>query len=66
MAEIIGQSKSTVLRLAIRAGLPTLAQQAQRPEGYFASAYENYPAERAALEEASTKVDVGSEERDRE
>jgi hypothetical protein len=42
------------LRLAIRAGLPIIANrfQAPRPEGYFADAYKRMPEERIELEEA--------------
>jgi hypothetical protein len=55
---LIREKPATILRLAIRAGLPLIASrfQSPRPEGFFASAYEDYPAERAALESASTKI----------
>ena len=38
---LIGEKPATVLRLAIRAGLPVVANrfQAPRPEGYFKSCY---------------------------
>lgn len=55
-AHYLKEKPSTVLRLAIRAGLPTLGQLAPRPEGFFAAAYEAYPEERAALERASTRT----------
>lgn len=58
MAKDLKEKPATVLRLAIRAGLPTLGQQAPRPDGYFASAYEDYPEERAALERASTNTRI--------
>ena len=64
-AKITREKPATVLRLAIRAGLPivTNRHQSPRPEGYFADYYANIPKERTALEDASTKVNVGSEER---
>ena len=48
---------ATVLRMAIRAGLPMVRHrlQAPRPEGYFAGAYRNYPKERRELEAAFAK-----------
>ena len=55
-AETLNESQSTVLRRAICAGLPALGQSASRPEGYFASAYEDYPDERAAAEAGSTRM----------
>jgi hypothetical protein len=38
---LIGEKPATVLRLAIRAGLPVVANrfQSPRPEGYFHSCY---------------------------
>ena len=55
------EKPSTVLRMAIRAGLPIVANrhQAPRPEGYFAEAYRKYPKERLRLEEAFAKVKTG-------
>jgi hypothetical protein len=49
----IKEKPATVLRLAIRAGLPLVAGrfQAPRPEGYFADAYPQ-PNERRELEAA--------------
>ena len=49
----IKEKPATVLRLAIRAGLPLVAGrfQAPRPEGYFADAYPQ-PKERRELEAA--------------
>jgi len=51
--ELIREKPATVLRLAIRAGLPLVASrfQAARPEGYFADAYPQ-PKERQELEAA--------------
>ena len=51
-AGMICEKPSTVLRLAIREGLPVLAQKFQRhpPEGYFADAYGD--PERIAFEKA--------------
>ena len=50
----VGKDEATVLRLAIRAGLPLVATPvpATRPEGYFAADYEKMSAERVAFEEA--------------
>jgi hypothetical protein len=47
------EKRATVLRLAIRAGLPTVVNrfQAPRPEGYFASDYP-LPKDRLDLEAA--------------
>lgn len=51
--ELIREKPATVLRMAIRAGLPIVANrhQAERPEGYFADAYP-LPKERQQLEAA--------------
>lgn len=51
------EKAATVLRMAIRAGLPLVTNrfQAPRPEGYFAKAYRNYPKERADFEAAMAK-----------
>ena len=53
-SSLIGEDQATVLRLAIRAGLPALAScfQATRPEGYFAEDYKKMPQERIKFEEA--------------
>lgn len=53
VAESIGESKATVVRLAIRAGLPSVAQGSARPEGYFADAVAAIPDEWIALAEAT-------------
>lgn len=51
-AGLIGEKPATILRLAIREGLPVLAQKFQRhpPEGYFADAYGD--SERIEFEKA--------------
>ena len=51
-AGLIGEKPATVLRLAIREGLPVLTEKFQRhpPEGYFADAYGD--SERIAFEKA--------------
>ena len=55
-ASRIGEDEETVLRMAIRKGLPELSgSQAPRPEGYFASDYP-LPDDRLALEEAMLKM----------
>ena len=54
---LIREKPATVLRLAIRAGLPIIANrfQAPRPEGYFADDYP-LPKDRLVLEAAMSKV----------
>jgi Arc/MetJ family transcription regulator len=58
--DLIREKPATVIRLAIRAGLPIIADRFQpaRPEGYFADAYKNIPKERIELEAAfgNTKI----------
>lgn len=51
------EKKATVIRLAIRAGLPLVLNRfsAPRPEGYFASDYP-LPKDRLELEKAMTKA----------
>jgi hypothetical protein len=58
VVDLIKEKPATVLRMAIRAGLPLVAvrHQSPRPEGYFSDAYRKAPAERLALEEAMGKV----------
>lgn len=58
--ELIREKPATVLRMAIRAGLPIVANrhQAGRPEGYFADAYP-LPGDRQKLEAAM----AGTEQR---
>src|SRR6266566_1459647 len=60
-ASLTKEKPATVLRMAIRAGLPIVANrhQAPRPDGYFAEAYRNYPKERLELEAAFAKVKTG-------
>ncbi len=57
-ASLIREKPATVIRLAVRSGLPTVANkfQASRPEGYFADAYQDWPKERLDLERAMSKV----------
>ena len=55
VSSLIREKQSTVLRLAIRAGLPSINQfQAPRPEGYFADAYKD--GARAEMEDAIAKT----------
>ena len=60
-ASLIREKPATVIRLAIRAGLPAVTSrfQAPRPEGYFAEAYRDYPKERLDLEAAFAKAKTG-------
>jgi Arc/MetJ family transcription regulator len=53
---LIGEKPATVLRLAIRAGLPIVTSRvrAPRPEGYFAADYP-LPEDRLELERAMIK-----------
>jgi hypothetical protein len=55
---LLGEDEPTILRMAIRAGLPALAScfQAPRPEGYFKSDYERLDPEREALEVAMSNI----------
>lgn len=52
---LVGEKPATVVRMAIRAGLPVVANrfQAPRPDGYFADAYKD--ADRVAFEKAMGK-----------
>jgi len=52
-ASLIREKPSIVIRLAVRAGLPVVANrfQSPRPEGYFAHAYKD--GARAKLEDAA-------------
>ncbi len=56
VVDLVKEKPATVLRMAIRAGLPLVAvrHQAPRPDGYFASDYRG-GAERRALEAAMAK-----------
>ncbi len=53
-SSLVGENQATILRMAIRAGLPVLASrfQASRPEGYFADDYKKMPRARIAFEKA--------------
>ena len=55
--ELIREKPATVLRMAIRAGLPIVANRHQvvRPEGYFSDAYP-LPKDRRELEAAMSDV----------
>jgi Arc/MetJ family transcription regulator len=59
------EKPATVLRMALRAGLPLVASrfQAPRPEGYFADAYRNYPKQRLEFEAAMAKGTAQKPER---
>ena len=56
-AALIREKPATIIRLAIRAGLPSVSSRFQtpRPEGYFKNAYP-LPADRLQLEKAMSKV----------
>lgn len=51
---LMKEKPATILRMAIRAGLPIVISRHQepRPEGYFADMYKHWPKERRELEEA--------------
>ena len=55
---LVGEDQPTILRMAIRAGLPMLAIcfQAPKPEGYFISAYQRHDTEREKLEGAMSRI----------
>ena len=59
-SSLIHEKPDTVIRLAIRAGLPVVASsfQSPRPNGYFADDYP-LPKARLALEAAMSKVGTG-------
>lgn len=59
-AELVKENPATVLKLAIKAGLPSVIDrfQAPRPEGYFAKDYP-LPDEVLKLEEAMAKLNIG-------
>jgi hypothetical protein len=54
---LIREDTATVLRMAIRAGLPVVANrfQAPRPEGYFAEDYAEPRGEQVDLEKGTSK-----------
>jgi hypothetical protein len=53
-SSLVGENQATILRMAVRAGLPVIASrfQAPRPEGYFEDDYKKMPPERLEFEEA--------------
>ena len=55
-SSLVGESQVTILRMAIRAGLPVVASRFQtpRPDGYFADDYPP-PRDRQALEKAMSQ-----------
>ncbi len=55
-ARLVQEKPAVVMRLALRAGLPAVAGQAQaaRPDGYFADVYSD--AGRVPLEDACGKA----------
>lgn len=57
---LVREDTATVLRMAIRAGLPVVAGrwQAPRPEGYFAEDYKEVRTEQAELEAGFSKLKV--------
>jgi hypothetical protein len=59
-ATLVREKPATIIRMAIRAGLPTVASrfQAPRPEGYFKDAYP-LPEEVIKLEAAMCMVKLG-------
>ena len=59
-SSLIREKPATVIRLAIRAGLPVVANrfQSPRPEGYFADDYP-LPKDRLDLEARMSKVGTG-------
>jgi hypothetical protein len=61
-SSLVGENHATILRMAIRAGLPVVANrfQAPRPEGYFADDYP-LPKNRLDLEKAMAKTRQKSE-----
>jgi len=56
--DLVKEKPATVLRMAIRAGLPLVANrfQATRPDGYFTDAYPS-TQERASLENAMANAE---------
>src|SRR5438552_3795176 len=61
-SSITREKKATVIRLALRAGIPLVINrfQAPRPEGYFGSDYP-LPKDRLELEAAMAKVKIKPE-----
>ena len=59
------EKAATVLRMAIRVGLPVVANrfQAPRPDGYFADAYREQPKERIVFERKMARATIQKPER---
>jgi len=57
VASMVRETPSVVMRLAMRAGLPSVSSrfQSPRPDGYFQDDYPR-PSDRLALEKAMSKV----------
>jgi len=57
---LIHEDTATVLRMAIRVGLPIVQNrfQSPRPEGYFRDAYQNIRPEQIELEAALAKAKI--------
>jgi hypothetical protein len=57
VASMVRETPSVVMRLAMRAGLPSVSSrfQSPRPDGYFRGDYPR-PDDRLALEKAMSKV----------
>ena len=57
---LVREDTATVLRMAIRAGLPMIANrfQAARPEDYFADDYKKVRAEQIDIEESVSRTKV--------
>ena len=57
VASLVREKPATIMRLVMRAGLPSVSSrfQAPRPEGYFKSDYP-LPEDRLELEKAMSKV----------
>jgi len=55
---LTGEKQATLIRVALRVGLPVVKNryQAPRPPGYFASDYKKPGRERIRLEQAMAKV----------
>jgi hypothetical protein len=55
---LVREDTATVLRMAIRAGLPIVANrfQAPRPEGFFEEAYKKVRPEQISLENAFAQM----------
>jgi hypothetical protein len=60
-AALVREDTATILRMAIRAGLPLVANRFQepRPEGYFNEDYQNIRSEQLQLEREFSKLKIG-------